>query len=151
MEAIPTVTSGNLPLSPSPRLSLKSVVYSTAQTWPYQSSTHNLSRNQNSRTTHYPGIDNLPESCAAQGPGLIFLVNLNPTRLLTVPQTGLALQTSLPLPVLFPLPIMLFQAVLSGGCQVWKSVDLESHKTTCDLHLDPGSVAYQPCSLEQIL
>ena len=81
----------------------------------------------------------------------IFLVNLNPTRLLTVPQTGLALQTSLPLPVLFPLPIMLFQAVLSGDCQVGKSVDLESHKTACDLRLDPGSAAYQPCSLEQIL
>ena len=117
MEAIPTVTSGNLPLSPSPRLSLKSVVYSTAQTWPYQSSTHNLSRNQNSRTTHHPGIDNLPESCAAQAPGLIFLVNLNPTRLSTVPQTGLALQTSLPLPVLFPLPgkpfIYLFSFVAS--------------------------------------
>ena len=49
------------------------------------------------------------------------------------------------------LPKMLFQAALSGDCQVGKSVDLESHKTACDLHLDPGSAAYQPCSLEQIL
>lgn len=127
METVITIISRNTVVIclPHPRLSIKSILYSKAQIWQCHSCTHDPFRIQISEFRNALGFKIFGNLAQLYIPGLIFLFSPNPTRLVTVPWTGLishllAFAHAVPSPTVFFQPLSIWGLPVPSFCSQWQ-------------------------------